>query len=295
MSSSLYQKDILQVTDFTLEQIEEIMVTTQKMRELGSSTMLSGKVMTALFYEPSSRTFGSFISAMQRLGGGVIPLQGVSYSSVVKGETLEDTVATFSHLSDIIVFRHPQVGSAKIAAGVSQAPVINAGDGIGEHPTQALLDLFTIRSHFPDLSKITITFVGDLKNGRTVHSLNSLISLYHPKKVHFISPPELAMEGFVGSSNLEEVLPDTDVLYMTRVQKERFSDPLMYEQVKDSFCINNESMEKVKKTSIVMHPFPRVSEISPEVDSDPRAVYLREQISNGLFVRMALLSLILTK
>jgi len=292
---SLYQKDILKIADISHDDIDTLFELAKKMRMESSSNILAGKVMTALYYEPSSRTFGSFISAMQRLGGGIIPLQGVAFSSVVKGETLADTVETFSRLSDIIVFRHPDEGSAQIAADASHVPVINAGDGIGEHPTQALLDLFTICDHFDDISDLTITFVGDLKNGRTVHSLRSLLSLYHPKKINFVSPPELAISGVAGSDNLEEVLPETDVLYMTRVQKERFTDPLEYARVKDSFRVTGDTMKKLKKTAILMHPFPRVNEISLEVDDDPRAVYLREQIPNGLYVRMALLSLILTQ
>ncbi len=282
-------KHILSAKDFSKEDIENVFALARKK----VWPTLAGKVMAALFYEPSTRTYGSFISAMQRLGGGIIPISGMGNTSVVKGETFRDTVETFSKLSDIIVIRHPESGAAHIAAEVSTVPVINAGDGTGEHPTQALLDLFTIQSHFQDISELTVTFVGDLKNGRTVHSLRSLLSLYHPKKVHFVSPRELAIPGITGSDNLEEVLPETDVLYMTRVQKERFSDPLSYERLKDRFRVTSATMKKLKKTAILMHPLPRVTEIATDVDRDPRAVYFCEQIKNGLYVRMALLSLLL--
>lgn len=290
---------LLRIADLKPADIERIMTMAKDMRTLverkKTSTMLAGKIMTALFYEPSSRTFGSFVSAMQRLGGGVIPIQGVSYSSVVKGETLKDTVATFSKFSDVIVLRHPEEGSAQAASEVSDVPIINAGDGIGEHPTQALLDLFTIREHFSDISKLTITFVGDLKNGRTVHSLHALLSAYQAKKFHFVSPDELAMPGIGKTDTMDDVLADTDVLYMTRVQKERFSNPSQYEQLKDRYRITTQTMKRLKKSAILMHPFPRVNEIATDVDGDSRAVYLREQIPNGLYVRMALLSLVLAK
>lgn len=283
-------KHILSAGDFSKDDIENVFALARRK----VWPRLAGKVMAALFYEPSTRTYGSFLSAMQRLGGGFIPLNGMGNTSVGKGETFRDTVETFSKLSDIIVVRHPDVGSAHIAAEVSLVPVINAGDGRGEHPTQALLDLFTIQSHFPDISDLTITLVGDLKNGRTVHSLYSLLLLYHTKKINFVSPRELAMPGITGSDDLEKVLPETDVLYMTRVQKERFSDPLVYERLKDSFCVTPMTMKKLKKTAILMHPLPRINEISTDVDSDRRSLYFREQIQNGMYVRMALLSRILT-
>ena len=186
-------------------------------------------------------------------------------------------------------------------------PVINAGDGAGEHPTQALLDLFTIADHFKSLSQLTVTFVGDLLYGRTVHSLAQLLFLYRPAEIRLVSPKELRMPqalmekiataGVVAreTEDLEGALQDSDVLYMTRIQKERFSDPLAYVRLKDSFCVTQRSMKKLKKTAILMHPFPRVNEIDIAVDSDPRALYLREQIPNGMYVRMALLSLILSK
>ncbi|HUD19621.1 MAG TPA: aspartate carbamoyltransferase [Patescibacteria group bacterium] len=308
---TLYQSDILSTSQFTKEDIEVIIERTRQMQELvqtkGASDLLHGKLMTALFYEPSSRTFGSFIASMQRLGGGFIPLQGVVYSSVAKGETLEDTVRTFASYSDVIVVRHPEVGAADIAAAATEKPVINAGDGTGEHPTQALLDFYTIHNHFGSLSGLTITFVGDMLNGRTIHSLSTLLRLYRPKKINFVSPPELMIpkefvtvlndQGIVTQETavLNDVLSDTDVLYVTRVQKERFTDLKTYERLKHRFIINRGIMGKLKKSAILMHPLPRVGEIAPDVDTDPRALYLREQMQNGMYVRMALLSLVLKK
>ncbi len=306
-----YGQDILTADQFDREKLEFVMRMTVKMKKIvqtkGSTDILKGKIMTALFYEPSSRTFGSFIAAMQRLGGGIIPLQGVIYSSVTKGETLPDTVRTFASYSDVIVIRHPEVGSAQIAAEFAGKPVINAGDGVGEHPTQALLDLFTISHHFSKVNGLTVTMVGDLLNGRTVHSLCRLLSLYSNVSIHLVSPQILKLPEFLldkltkrkvtvrQMENLDDVLPKTDVLYVTRVQKERFTDLSLYEKVKHHYIITPETLRHMKKNAIVMHPLPRVGEIAMEVDLDPRAVYLREEMRNGLYVRMALLSMILTK
>lgn len=301
--------DILSASQFTKDDVTEIVTVTKSMREMvkkkGAADILRGKIMTALFYEPSSRTFGSFVAAMQRLGGGFIPLQGVVYSSVAKGESLPDTVRTFAAFSDCIVLRHPQVGAAHIAAEATDIPVINAGDGIGEHPTQALLDFFTIMDHFGSVRDLTITLAGDLLNGRTVHSLITLLSLFSPKEIRLVSPavlkipvkllenPKKAGIRVTELEGLDDALSKTDVLYVTRVQKERFTDLDVYEKVKYAYIITPDVMKKAKKTAILMHPFPRVGEISPEVDNDPRALYLREQIPNGMYVRMALLSLLL--
>ncbi len=311
ISNTLFNKDILSADQFTETDIEVVVRQAQKMRELvkasGGSDVLKGNIMTALFYEPSSRTFGSFIAAMQRLGGGIIPLQGVVYSSVAKGESLPDTVRTFASFSDIIVLRHPTVGAAHTAADATEKPVINAGDGPGEHPTQALLDFFTIMDRFGKIDGLTVTLVGDLKNGRTVHSLLTLLSLYKPKVVNLVAPSVLAMPSerlqkakqagiaVAEMDKLDDVLATTDVLYVTRVQKERFADLDVYERVKHAYVITPDTMKNLNKSAILMHPFPRVGEIATEVDSDPRAVYLREQIPNGMYVRMALLSLILAR
>ncbi len=309
--NKFFQSDILSAAQFDASDVAEVIKKAGEMRRLvkeeGASNELHGKIMTALFYEPSSRTFGSFVAAIQRLGGGFIPLQGVTYSSVAKGETLEDTIQTFSSFSDVIVLRHPMVGAAKIAADVCDKPIINAGDGIGEHPTQALLDMFTIMDHFGSVDGRTITLVGDLLNGRTVHSLTTLLLLYKPKAIYLVAPPELRMPvdivgkikslgvGVDEREELNDFLNQTDVLYVTRVQKERFNNLDVYEKLKDRFVITRDTMKNLKKDAIVMHPFPRVAEIEKEVDADPRAVYLREEMQNGMFVRMALLSLVLHK
>lgn len=305
----LYGHDILSVDQFSEESLQLIFSTADNMRILvaqkGGDECLKRTIMTALFYEPSSRTFGSFITAMQRLGGGCIPLQGVTYSSVAKGETLADTVRTFASYSDVVVIRHPEIGSAKIAAEFSEKPVINAGDGTGEHPTQALLDLYTITRHFPTLKNITITMVGDMLNGRTVHSLAKLLSIFQGVTLQFVSPSILRFpEGLQKKltdrgvtvrtfERLDTALPETDVLYVTRVQKERFTDLDSYEKLKHCYVITPKTLEHMKKDAIVMHPLPRVGEIAMDVDLDPRAVYIREEMGNGMYIRMALLKLIL--
>ncbi len=309
--SLLFGEDIISADQFDKEKLISIINLSIKMEKLvqrkGSTDALKGKIVTALFYEPSSRTFGSFLAATQRLGGGVIPIQGVTYSSVSKGETLPDTIRTFASYSDLIVLRHPEVGSAKIAAEFCNKPIINAGDGVGEHPTQALLDYFTISKKFKVIDKITVTMVGDLLNGRTIHSILKLLSLHSKVRINLVSPQILRLpqelKNFIVSrgvkmyetEQLDDVLPDTDVLYVTRVQKERFTDLDSYEKVEKYYVITGETLKKVKKSAIIMHPFPRVGEISMEVDLDPRAVYITEQMKNGMYVRMALLALVLRK
>ncbi|KAG0351142.1 hypothetical protein BG005_009376, partial [Podila minutissima] len=270
----------------------------------GSIDLLRGKVMCSMFYEPSTRTSCSFAAAMARLGGSVVSADGSS-SSVVKGETLADTVRTLGCYGDLIVLRHPNPGSAATAAKFSKVPVINAGDGTGEHPTQAFLDVYTIREELGTVNGLTITLVGDLKNGRTVHSLVKLLAYYHVT-LNFVSPPSLRMPESVKAelsqagvvvneyTDLNDVIAESDVVYVTRVQKERFSDLEEYERVKSAYVINNKMMSKAKTQMVVMHPLPRVSEIEPEVDFDQRAAYFR-QMRYGLYVRMALLALVLGK
>lgn len=306
-----FGQDILSVDKLTIEHINLAVETAKHMRQVvekdGACDELRGKVMTALFYEPSSRTYASFIAAMQRLGGGFIPLQGMVYSSVAKGENLPDTVRTFESYSDIIVIRHPEIGAARIAAQFSHKPVINAGDGVGEHPTQALLDILTIQDKFGKIDNLTVTLVGDLLNGRTVHSLSKLLSLYPNVKLNLVSPMILPLPRELVDLlktrkvnvrelySLEDAAGETDVLYMTRVQKERFTDLESYEKVKNHFIVNQDVLSLMKKDAIIMHPFPRVGEIDMEVDLDPRAVYIKGQMANGMFMRMALLYLILKK
>lgn len=251
------------------------------------------------------RTMSSFTAAMERLGGSVIPINEVRYSSVSKGESLPDTVRTLERYADVIVLRHPEMGSVATAAKYTKKPIINAGDGIGEHPTQALLDLFTIHEELGRVAGLTITMLGDLKYGRTVHSLARLLSMFDIK-LNYVSPSILPMpeEVFneVAAKNIEQhayntldpVLSETDVLYVTRVQKERFEDLDAYEKVRNEFIITPEVMKGAKENMIVMHPLPRVGEITMEVDDDPRAAYFR-QMEYGLYVRMALLAIVLGK
>lgn len=306
-----YGKDIVSVKQFKREDLEYIFGVAHEMRgmveRVGTFDLLKGKILANLFYEPSTRTSSSFTAAMERLGGSVIPINEVKYSSVSKGESLPDTIRTLECYADVIVLRHPETGSAAIAAKAARKPVINAGDGIGEHPTQALLDTFTI---FEELSAgsvdgMTVTMLGDLKYGRTVHSLARLLSLYKVK-INYVSPDilripkevmnEVGEKGIPQSefSSLDQVLPETDVLYVTRVQKERFEDPAEYEKVKGAYVIDPAIMKAAKQEMIVMHPLPRVGEISVDFDEDPRAAYFR-QMEYGLYVRMALLAMVLGK
>ncbi len=265
-----------------------------------NKNILAGKIMATLFYEPSTRTRFSFESAMQRLGGSVISTENAyKFSSVAKGETIEDTIRIVSFYSDVIVLRHDTLGASQIAASLSKVPVINAGDGNGEHPTQALLDLYTIFSKFKN-PNFTVAMVGDLLNGRTVHSLSYLLSLYPKVSIIFVSPKALAVPqplkdhlkrskvNFTETEDLNSAFKKADVIYQTRIQKERFANLKDYKKYFGKFVINDKSLSKMKPKSIIMHPLPRVNEIAPSVDSDPRAVYF-QQAANGVYIRMALL------
>jgi aspartate carbamoyltransferase len=304
-----YGKDILSVGQFAREDLEYVFGVAEAMRTMvrhvGTIDLLKGKILANLFYEPSTRTQSSFMAAMQRLGGSVIPISEVRYSSVSKGESLPDTVRTLECYADVIVLRHPEMGAAAIAAEAAKKPIINAGDGVGEHPTQALLDLFTIQQELGRLDGLTVTLLGDLKYGRTVHSLSKLLSLFDVK-LHYVSPAQLRMPkevthiiGARGTPQVEHetldaVLPQTDVLYVTRVQKERFEDQALYESLKHAFVITPAVMQRAKEKMALLHPLPRVGEIAEAVDADPRAAYFR-QMEYGLFVRMALLAMVLGK
>jgi aspartate carbamoyltransferase catalytic subunit len=305
-----YGKDIISVKQFSRDDLEYVFGVAHEMRgmveRIGTFDLLKGKILANIFYEPSTRTSSSFTAAMERLGGSVIPINEVKYSSVTKGESLSDTVRTMECYADVIVLRHPETGSAAIAAKAARKPVINAGDGIGEHPTQALLDTFTIMEELGRLDNLNVTMLGDLKYGRTVHSLARLLSSFNGIKLNYVSPEILRMPQEVMDevaernvpqaeySSLEEVLPETDVLYVTRVQKERFEDPAEYEKVKGAYVIDPAVMKPAKQDMIVMHPLPRVTEISMDFDDDPRAAYFR-QMEYGLYVRMALLAMVLGK
>ncbi len=306
-----YGKDILSVKQFDRKDLDYIFGVAHEMHgmvdRIGTFDLLKGKILANLFYEPSTRTSSSFHAAMERLGGSVIPINNVKFSSVSKGESLADTVRSLECYSDVIVLRHPEMGSAKIAAAAASKPILNAGDGVGEHPTQALLDLFTIFSELGEgeIDGLTVTMLGDLKYGRTVHSLARLLTLYDVK-LNYVSPDILKMPAEVMEdvaekgipqaeyASLEEILPETDVLYVTRIQKERFENPADYKKVADEFIIDPEMMQLAKEQMIIMHPLPRVNEITTDVDSDPRAAYFR-QMEYGLYVRMALLAMVLGK
>ncbi|MGD2026372.1 MAG: aspartate carbamoyltransferase [Anaerolineales bacterium] len=308
-TARFYGHDILSVNQFSKEDLIYIFGVAHEMREMvariGTFDLLKGKILANLFYEPSTRTSSSFTSAMERLGGSVIPINEVRYSSVSKGESLPDTIRTLECYVDVIVLRHPEVGASALAAEYARKPIINAGDGVGEHPTQALLDLYTIVEELASAENLTVTMLGDLKYGRTVHSLSRLLSQFNVT-LRYVSPdilrmpPEIIEEirakGIIQTehSNLNEVLRETDVLYVTRVQKERFEHPEDYETVKDAYVITPEIMKSAKHQMIVMHPLPRVGEISMDFDSDPRAAYFR-QMEYGLYVRMALLAMVLGK
>ncbi|HEY4027818.1 MAG TPA: aspartate carbamoyltransferase, partial [Candidatus Dormibacteraeota bacterium] len=264
------------------------------------------RIMAALFYEPSTRTRLSFESAMIRLGGRTIGTDNArEFSSVAKGETLEDTIRIVAGYADVIVLRHHEAGAARRAAAVSDVPVINAGDGRGQHPTQSLLDLYTIRDELGRLDGVRVAMVGDLANGRTARSLAYLLGKYRDVEVWFVAPPQVAMGRDIKhhlhehgvpwheTENLDAVLPAVDVIYQTRIQKERFADEATYRAVKGVYVIGPEAMARLGREAIVMHPLPRLDEIDPAVDADPRAAYFR-QARNGVQVRMALLDMVLS-
>lgn len=306
-SSRLAGMHILSAEQFTRSDLRRIFVCASKMRrrvyKSGVSRLLKDKVMACVFYEPSTRTSSSFIAAMQRLGGQVISITDVQCSSVAKGETLSDTVRIMEAYADVIVLRHPRRGAAAEASRFLRKPLINAGDGDGEHPTQALLDMFTVHEAFGGFGGLTVTLVGDLRYGRTVHALVRLLGLYRVN-IRLISTEELRLpKNLIEELKMRRVdvtehralgdcLKETDVLYVTRVQKERFSSVKEYERVKDAYHITADVLRSAKNRMIVTHPLPRLHEIATDVDVDPRAAYFH-QVENGLYVRMALLAMVL--
>ncbi|SNQ59649.1 aspartate carbamoyltransferase, catalytic subunit [Candidatus Methanoperedens nitroreducens] len=294
---------IISMRDFSRDEIDVILNRVKEFEPIARgkrSALLSGKLLATLFYEPSTRTRLSFETAMKRLGGEVIDLGALEASSVAKGETLADTIRVIGNYADAIVLRHPREGAARMAAEYSKIPIINAGDGAGHHPTQTLLDLYTIMRE-SNLSGLKIAIVGDLKYGRTVHSLAYALSLYHADMT-LISPKQLVMpdtikkdlkkQGAVISetSNIEDVIGDVDVLYVTRIQKERFPDPAEYQKVAGSYRITEELLKSARDNLIIMHPLPRVDEIDTSVDRTRYARYF-EQSFYGVPVRMALLAI----
>ncbi len=303
-------RHVVKAQQFDVEILDEIFRTADEMENIvkkyGGSDELKGKIMATLFYEPSTRTRLSFESAMIRLGGRMISTENArDFSSSAKGETLADTMRVISGYCDIIVLRHYESGSAEIASQVSSVPVINAGDGAGQHPTQALLDVYTIYKEFHRVKDLSIAMVGDLANGRTVRSLCYLMAKFPGNKIYFVAPDIVKMKDdikiylkrhnieFSEEQDLHDVVSKADIVYMTRIQKERFVDRAgEYEQAKGKYIIDKSVLECMKKESIILHPLPRVDEITLDVDADSRARYF-QQSQNGVYVRMALLHLIL--
>jgi aspartate carbamoyltransferase catalytic subunit len=298
VESQQFSRDLLAHVFARARQMEGVV-------QAGGSQALAGRLMASLFYEPSTRTRLSFETAMLRLGGQVMGTENArEFSSVSKGETLEDTVQVIAGYADVIVLRHYENGAAARAAAVSPVPVINAGDGPGQHPTQALLDVYTIEKELGRLDDLTVAVVGDLANGRTARSLCYLLSRYRGVRLLFVAPPGIGMGEdikahlrehgvlFEDEPNLARAAAQADVIYQTRIQKERFSDPADYARVCGVYVVDERILSRLKRDAIIMHPLPRVDEIAPEVDQDPRAAYFR-QARNGLFVRMALLDLLL--
>ena len=297
-------RDIVSIEDFSREEINYILKVSQSMEPLASkgSDMLKGKILATLFFEPSTRTRLSFETAMLKLGGSTIGFAEAEVASVRKGENLADTIRTVENYADVIALRHPLDGAAKLAAEFAKVPILNAGSGSEEHPTQALMDLYTIQKEKGKIDGLTIALVGDLRYGRTVHSLAYALAFYDIK-LYLISPESLKMRkevihavekkiSVVEGTNLEEVIPQVDVLYVTRIQKERFPDAAEYAKVKGTYKIDLELLKNAKKDLIILHPLPRVDEIAAEVDATPQARYF-QQVWNGIVVRMALLALVL--
>jgi aspartate carbamoyltransferase len=307
--AGLQGKDILHGAQFTREELEHVMDVAEEMRhrmqDERALDLLKGYVLGTLFFEPSTRTRLSFETAMHRLGGDVVGFASAGTSSAAKGESLADTIRTVDQYVDVIAMRHPQIGSAEEAAAVAEAPVINGGDGAGQHPTQALLDLLTIRLERGKIDGNTLALCGDLKFGRTVHAGVELYKQYDCKLI-FVAPEQLRMPSQVTSrlrdlgvdvketSDLEVALENADVLYMTRIQKERFAHPEEYDRLKDSYVLTREMVERIRPELTIMHPLPRVNEITTDVDSLPGAAYFR-QARNGVYVRMALIAMVLGK
>ncbi len=296
-------RSLISIDDFSKEEYIKILDTAEEFEKKPIQNILNGKVVATLFFEPSTRTRLSFESAVNRLGGKVIGFSDASSTSVQKGETLKDTIITVSKYADLIVMRNPKEGSARYASEVSDVPVINAGDGANQHPTQCLLDLYSIRKTQKRLDNLNVAFVGDLKYGRTVHSLVIALTNFNCT-FHLVSPVELKLPSSVKmhikEKNLEyyqytdmnEVMPKADIVYMTRIQRERFSDPMEYEKVKNSYILNKKMLENTKENLKILHPLPRVNEIETEVDDCKQAYYFQQAL-NGVYVRQAILKLIL--
>jgi aspartate carbamoyltransferase catalytic subunit len=296
-------KHTISISDFSREDLEYILFEANKMESLTrreKQEILYGRPIASLFFEPSTRTRLSFETAISNLGGRVVGFADANTSSQKKGETLSDTIRMAAGYCDAIVMRHPLEGAARRASEISSVPVINGGDGTNQHPTQTMLDLYTIKKEFGKIDNLKIAMVGDLKYGRTVHSLATALNQFNGIELYFVSPPELKMPSQIVKDskhtikeleNLEEIIPIVDVIYMTRIQKERFPDPLEYGKVKDSFELKAKMLENAKNEMIIMHPLPRVSEINVDVDETKHARYF-EQAANGVPIREALLKIL---
>lgn len=295
------KKNLISITDFSKEEYMKIMDLSSQFEEKPNQSLLKGKVVATLFFEPSTRTRLSFETAINRLGGKIIGFSDSNSSSVSKGETLHDTIKMVSNYADLIIMRHPLEGSARYAAEISDVPVINAGDGANQHPSQTLLDMYSIMKTQGRLDDINLFMVGDLKYGRTVHSLLMAMSQFNNPIFNFVAPPELAMPdeykmylsnmGIRYFEHLEfnEIINQADIIYMTRVQKERFIDPVEYEKVKNVYILKNEMLANTKPNVKILHPLPRINEIHTNVDNNPKAYYFT-QAKNGVFTRMAIIS-----
>ncbi len=296
-------RSLVSINDLSKEEIFKVLDLAEEFEKNPSQKIMDGKVVATLFFEPSTRTRLSFESAVNRLGGRIIGFSEASSTSVSKGESLKDTILTVANYSDLIVMRHPVEGSARFASEVSPVPIINAGDGANQHPTQTMLDLYSIRKTQGTLNNQKIVMVGDLKYGRTVHSLLMAMSQFNASFV-FIAPKELQMPQeyklflkekglkFEEHTDLAENIKDADIVYMTRVQKERFSDPMDYEKVKNAYILRNHMLEGTKENMRVLHPLPRVNEINIDVDDNNKAYYFTQAL-NGVYARMAIMASIL--
>jgi len=301
--SKLKGKSLISITDYSKEEILQVLDIAEEFEKNVRQKLLDQHVVASLFFEPSTRTRLSFESAVQYMGGSIIGFASADTSSVRKGESLKDTILTVSNYSDLIVMRNPIDGSARFASEVSPVPIINAGDGANQHPTQCLLDLYSIRKTQGTLENIHIALVGDLKYGRTVHSLVQALTLFNAT-FHLVSPESLklpsAVKKWIKDANLDyfqytdinEVIDSMDIIYMTRIQGERFPDPLEYEKVKNSYILENSMLKNSKENMRILHPLPRVNEISEDVDDNPKAYYF-QQARNGVYVRQALIAAIL--
>ncbi|HSV88240.1 MAG TPA: aspartate carbamoyltransferase [Bacteroidales bacterium] len=296
-------KSLVSINDFSKEEHLRVLEVAREFERKPVQTIMQDFVIASLFFEPSTRTRLSFESAANRLGGKVVGFSEAGTTSVKKGESLRDTILTIASYSDLIVMRNPVEGSARFAAEISPVPIINAGDGANQHPTQTLLDLYSIQKTQCTLDNLNVAFVGDLKYGRTVHSLVIALCNFNTT-FHLVSPTELKLPSsvkmhikekkltYLQYTEMEEVIPFADVLYMTRIQRERFSDPLEYERIKNSYNLHNDMLVETKSNLKVLHPLPRVNEININVDPNPKAYYFQQAL-NGVYVRQALMALIL--